>query len=677
MSRSHAGSVFADRGSKTMFLAWFSLITALLSIVFTLFLAKKIQKMPAGSKKIKEVSGAIRTGAKAFLKRELRAMILIFFFVALALGILTRGVTAPLIFLFGAFTSSLVGYAGMMASTLANGRTANRARHNFPESFKIAISGGQVMGFLVVGFGLLGIIIIWLIFRDLSLLINYAFGASLVALFMRVGGGIFTKSADVGADLVGKIEAGIPEDDPRNPAVIADNVGDNVGDIAGMGSDLFESYVSTIIAAMVIGMVVHGTLGLIVPLVLAAIGILSSLLGSFLMKIPKNLEAKKFNEQTGAIIRGMNRGILGANLLMIFGSFLIFYFFEIKLFLPFFFGLITGFLIGKTTEYYTTEKRKPTLEIAQAAKIGPSGVVIEGLIVGMKSTVLPVLAVGITIVLSYYFGGLYGVALASVGILGVLGINLSADCYGPIVDNAAGIAEMAHLEPRVRQRTEALDAVGNTTAAIGKGFAISSAALAALAWLITFSQKAEISIINLLEPSILAGLLIGAMLPFLFSALAMKGVSQGAWVVVEEVRRQFREKKGIMAGTEKPDYGAVVDLATKKSLKVMLYPGILAIIAPVLLGLLIGKTAVAGLIIGALSSGFLLALFMANSGAAWDNAKKYIEAGNLGGKGSFAHKAAVIGDTLGDPFKDTAGPSLNILIKLISIVSLLALPLFL
>ena len=660
-----------------MLLIWLSLIVALLNIGFVFFLAKRVQKMNPGPKRVQEIARAIRIGAKTFLKREFKAMLLVFLFVALLLAILTKGIGATLVFLFGALTSSIAGYTGMMISTIANSRTANQARQSFPESFKIAIQGGEVMGFLVVGSGLAGILIVWLIFRDPGLLINYAFGASLVALFMRVGGGIFTKSADVGADLVGKVEKNIPEDDPRNPAVIADNVGDNVGDIAGMGSDLFESYVSTIIAAMVIGLAVYGIRGLIVPLLLAVIGILSSLLGSFFIKVSKDLEKKRFTEQTKGVGKAMNRGIIIANFLMILGAAFLLYFFVFKLFFAFLLGLLTGFLIGKTAEYYTTAKRRPTLEIARASKVGPSNVIMEGLITGMKSTVLPVLAVAVTIVLAYYFGGLYGIALASMGILGVLGINLSADCYGPIADNAAGIAEMADLEPEVRQRAEALDAVGNTTAAMGKGFAIGAAALATLAWLVTFSQKAQLSTINLLNPSVLAGFFIGGMLPFLFSALSMKGVSKGAWTVVKEVRSQFREKPGIMSGTDKPDYGRVVDLATKKSLKAMFYPAFLVVITPVLLGLLLGKEAVAGLICGALGSGFLLALLMANSGAAWDNAKKYIEAGNLGGKGSLAHKAAVIGDTLGDPFKDTAGPSLNILIKLIGIVSLIALPLFL
>jgi K(+)-stimulated pyrophosphate-energized sodium pump len=653
-------------------------VLALIDIFFVVFLIKKIKEVSPGSAKIQEIAQAIREGAKAFLKREFKSMILIFILVALVLGLISKTVIAPVIFLFGALTSSLAGYVGMMISTLANSRTTNKAQKGFAESFKVAIWGGEVMGFLVVGLGLLGILIVWAIFQNPNLLINYAFGASFVALFMRVGGGIFTKSADVGADLVGKTELGIPEDDPRNPAVIADNVGDNVGDIAGMGSDLFESYVSTIIAAMVIGVVSFGLKGLILPLLLAAAGILSSLLGSLFIKVSKNLAQAEFIQQTEGIRKAMERGIIFANLLMILGAFLIvnFYFKDIGLFVAILAGLASGFLIGKVTEHYTSEKKSPTLEVAKASQVGASNVIMEGLVVGMRSTVLPVLAVGATIVLAYHFGGLYGIALASLGILGVLGINLSTDCYGPIADNAAGIAEMAGLEPEVRQRTEALDAVGNSTAAAGKGFAIGAAALAALAWLATYSQQSGLAEINLLDSKLLAGLLIGAMLPFLFSALAMRGVSQGALEVVKEVRRQFKEKKGLLEGKEKADYKTCVDLATKRALKEMSYPAVLVVIVPILVGIVLGKEAVAGTLCGALSSGFLLALLMANSGASWDNAKKYIEAGNFGGKGSEAHKAAVIGDTLGDPFKDTAGPSLNILIKLIGVVALIALPLF-
>ncbi len=656
-------------------------VIAIASLFFVCFLIRQIIRLDQGGDKVKEIAKAIKTGAKTFLEREFKAMALVFLLVAIGLVLLEKNAYSGLVFLVGAVVSSLAGYIGMMVATTTNSRTAVSAQKSFSAAFKSAIWGGQVMGFLVVGAGLLGVLIIWAIFQDTELLLNFALGASLVALFMRVGGGIFTKSADVGADLVGKVEQDIPEDDPRNPAVIADQVGDNVGDIAGMGSDLFESYVSTIIAAMIIGSVSLGVKGLLFPLFLAGIGIVASVMGTFFVNVIKTKnqdQAREFSEQTESVRTAMERGIYIANLLMLVGAYFLCmaFFGEISLFWAIVLGLATGLLIGKTTEYYTSEKHSPTLAIAKAAQSGHPSVVIQGLIVGMKSTLLPVLAVAATIVLSFYFGGLYGIALASLGILAVLGINLSTDCYGPIADNAAGIAEMSGLGPEVRQRVEALDAVGNSTAAVGKGFAIGAAALAALAWLVTYSQRIGLETINLLDSHLLAALFIGAMLPFFFSALTMKGVGQGALEVVEEVRRQFKEKTGLMQGTEKADYRACVDIATKRALKEMILPGIIVILTPILVGLVLGKEAVAGTLIGALSTGFLLALFMANSGASWDNAKKYIEAGNLGGKGSEAHKAAVTGDTVGDPFKDTSGPSLNILIKLISVVALISLVLF-
>lgn len=652
-------------------------VISVASLFFVLFLIQKIMRIEVQKKEVKEIAEAIKEGAKVFLEREFKTMLLIFLLAALGLGFLTKGISAPIVFLIGATVSSLAGYIGMIVSTMANSRTAILSQKSFSSGFKVAIWGGQVMGFLVVGLGLLGVLIIWAIFENTEILLNYALGASLVALFMRVGGGIFTKSADIGADLVGKIEQGIPEDDPRNPAVIADQVGDNVGDIAGMGSDLFESYVSAIIAAMIIGAISFGAKGLIFPLLLAGIGIIASIIGTFFMNVAKG-KSQNFSEQTESVRKAMERGIYVANGLMLIGAYFlsIYLFKNHNYFWVIVFGLAAGLIIGKITGYYTSEKNKPTLEVAEAAQSGASSVIIQGLIVGLKSTVIPVLGVAVVIVFAFQLGGLYGIALASLGILAVLGINLSTDCYGPIADNAAGIAEMSGLGQDVRQKVEALDAVGNSTAAIGKGFAIGSAALAALAWLVTYSQKINLETINLLDPKLLAGLFIGAMLPFFFSALTMKGVGKGALEVVKEVRRQFKEKTGLMQGTEKADYRACVDIATKRALKEMILPGVLVVLAPILSGLLLGAEAVAGLLVGALSAGFLLALFMANSGAAWDNAKKYIEAGNFGGKGSNAHKAAVVGDTVGDPFKDTAGPSLNILIKLISVVALISLALF-
>ncbi|MCD6410798.1 sodium-translocating pyrophosphatase [bacterium] len=654
-------------------------IATILSLAFVCYLYFRIKRTKSGTEKMQEVSLAIKQGAKTFLKREFKTMAIVFVLAAIVLWVLNKSFIPPLLFLLGALISSFAGFVGMMNATSANVRTANEARKSFPRSFQTAMQGGEVMGFLVVGLGLLGVLIFYLIFKDPNLLINYAFGASFVALFMRVGGGIFTKSADIGADLVGKTELNIPEDDPRNPAVIADNVGDNVGDTAGMGADLFESYVSSIIAAMVIGIMVVGEKGVILPLLLASLGILSSLFGGIFIRVSKKSEKEEFIQQTEKVRKAMEKGIIIANITMIFLSFLVIWFLfdTLKLFWVVLLGLIAGFIIGKTTEYYTSEKRKPTQEIARATQTGTPNVILEGLIVGMKSTVLPVLAVAITIVLAYYLGGLYGIALASVGMLGVLGINLSTDCYGPIADNAAGIAEMAELDSEVRQKVEALDAVGNSTAATGKGFAIGAAALAALSWLATYSQQSGLESIDLLNPKVLAGIFVGAVLPFLFSAMAMKGVNQGALEIVKEVRRQFKEKKGLLEGKEKADYKRCIDIATKGALREMVYPAVMVVIAPIIIGVTLGKAAVAGMLVGALSSGFLLALLMANSGAAWDNAKKYIEAGNLGGKGSPQHKSAVVGDTIGDPFKDTAGPSLNILIKLISVVSLIALPLFL
>ena len=655
------------------------IIVSVFSLVFAYFLIRQIRKAQEGTSKLVEIGSAIQEGAKAFLKREFKVMAVIFVLISIALCLISRNFLEGLTFLIGAGVSSIAGYIGMMISTKANVKTAQAARTDFPKSFKMAFLGGEVMGFLVVGLGLLGVAVVWLLFNDTQLLISYAFGSSLVALFLRVGGGIFTKSADVGADLVGKVEKDIPEDDPRNPAVIADLVGDNVGDIAGMGSDLFESYVSAIIAAMVIGVISLGTQGLFLPLVLASAGILSSILGSFFVKLSNKLGKAEFSQQTTEVRKAMEKGVVVANVLMVVSSFFIIWkmFSSLSLFYALLVGLLVGFFIGKITEYYTSERKKPVQSIAKAAQSGASPVIIEGLALGIQSAILPAVAIAAATVLAYYFGGLYGIAIASVGILGVLGINLSSDCYGPIADNAAGISEMAGLPPEVRQKTEALDAVGNSTAAIGKGFAIGSAALASLAWLAVFFQAAQLEVINIIDPRVIAGLFIGAALSFLFCSLTMKAVGRGALEIVKEVRRQFKEIKGLAEGTAKPDYSRCVDLTTKRALKEIIVPSLLVILVPLAVGFSLGLEALGGLLAGSLITGFLLALTMANSGGAWDNAKKYIEAGNLGGKGSEAHKAAVIGDTIGDPFKDTSGPSLNILLKLVGKVALIFLPLFL
>ena len=655
---------------------YLSIIISLFAVSFTLFLIRQIKKTPPGSEKIQLISGHIQEGAKAFLKREFKVLAIVLGVLAAALAVLIE-LRVALIFLAGASVSGLCGYVGMRVATQANGRCANSAISSLSQAFRVSYLAGSVMGMLVVGLGLLGILMVWLIFEDAQLLVGYAFGASLVGLFLRVGGGIFTKSADVGADLVGKVEKGIPEDDPRNPAVIADAVGDNVGDIAGMGSDLFESYVSAIIASIVLGVSLFGKSGLILPVLLAAAGILASIIGNFLVKVKEQVNLG-FQEQTEEIRNAMFRGQIAANILMVVaGWFICKSFGSTEMFLVLIVGLGVGILIGEVTKYYTSDKYKPVLGTAKASQSGTSINIIEGFSQGMFSTLIPAVGITIAMILAFKFAGLYGVALSSVGILAVLGINLSSDCYGPIVDNAAGIAEMANLPKVVRQRTDALDSVGNTTAAAGKGFAIGSAGLVALAWIATFFETASIEMANIMDPKVIGGFFIGAALVFLFCAITMRAVSKGAFSVVEEVRRQFREIKGLMEGKEKPDYSKCVDLTTKRALKEMILPGTLAILVPIFCGIILGIEALGGLLIGALVSGFLLAIMMANAGGAWDNAKKYIESGQLGGKGSDAHKAAICGDTVGDPMKDTAGPSINILIKQIGEVSVIFVPLFL
>jgi len=614
----------------------------------------------------------------AFLRREFitLAVFTVVVFIVLAVFIEPRPWVA-IAYVCGTFTSALAGWLGMNIATLANARTANAAISSWARGLKIAFSSGAVMGFCVVGLGLLGLSVIAFFLPDPHVWLGFAFGASSVALFLRVGGGIFTKSADVGADLVGKVEKGIPEDDPRNPAVIADNVGDNVGDVAGMGSDLYESYVSAIAASMVLGVIVLGVgKGVFLPLLLAAAGIVVSIIGVLSVR-PKDVEAN-FEKQVARAHATMNTGVYVSNVLMIIASFFIIrvYVGELGLFWALISGLICGFLIGQATEYFTSAEHAPVKKIAKAAESGAAITIIEGIATGMMSTVIPVILVAIATVLAYIFGGLLGIAIASMGMLINLGMLLAMDCYGPIADNSAGIAQMAGLGKEVRERCEALDSVGNTTAALGKGFAIASAALASLAWLATYFEVAKIDIASLTNVGVIAGVLIGGMLTFVFSALAMRGVGDGAFAIVNEVRRQFREIKGLMEGQAKPDYVSCVDIATKRALKSMLLPGILVLLVPLIIGFTLGPEAVAGLLIGALVTGFLVAVMMANAGGAWDNAKKYIEAGNLGGKGSDPHKAAVIGDTVGDPFKDTAGPSLNILIKLVGKVAVIFGPVF-
>ncbi|MFC1974543.1 sodium-translocating pyrophosphatase [Chloroflexota bacterium] len=657
------------------------LIAGALALGFVGYLVATILREGEGTEKMKEISLAIRQGAMAFMRREFitLAVFTVVLFIVLSIFIEPKWLVG-ISYVCGTVTSALAGWLGMNIATKANARTANAAITSWAKGLKIAFSSGAVMGFCVVGLGLLGLSIIAFIWPDSHVWLGFAFGASSVALFLRAGGGIFTKSADVGADLVGKVEAGIPEDDPRNPAVIADNVGDNVGDVAGMGSDLYESYVSAIAASMVLGVIALNTVtGMFLPLVLAAAGIIVSIIGALSVR-PKEMEKADFEKQVAKAHATMNTGVYVSNILMIIASFFIIRAFtgELGLFWALISGLLAGFLIGQATEYFTSAEHSPTKKIARSAQSGAAVTIIEGMATGMMSTVIPVVLVAIATVLAYIFGGLLGIAIAAMGMLINLGMLLAMDCYGPIADNSAGIAQMAGLGKEVRERCEALDAVGNTTAALGKGFAIASAALASLAWLATYFEVAKIDIASLTNVSVIAGVLIGGMLTFVFSALAMRGVSDGGFAIVNEVRRQFREIKGLLEGKEgvKPDYVSCVDIATKRALKSMLLPGILVLIVPLILGFTLGPEAVAGLLVGALLTGFLVAVMMANAGGAWDNAKKYIEAGNLGGKGSEAHKAAVIGDTVGDPFKDTAGPSLNILIKLVGKVAVIFGPIF-
>ena len=657
-----------------------AIIAGAVGLGFVGFLMRSILREGEGTEKMREIAQAIRQGAMAFLRREFRTLGIFTAVLVVVLALLIPPQPwVGIAYLLGTVTSALAGYLGMNIATRANVRTANAAISSWARALKIAFSSGAVMGFSVVGIGLLGLAGISLIFDDPHIWLGFAFGASAVALFLRVGGGIFTKSADVGADLVGKVEKGIPEDDPRNPAVIADQVGDNVGDIAGMGSDLYESYVSALAAAMVLGVIAFQIKGAMLPLLLGAVGIGASIIGAFMVR-PREFRGS-FEEQVKKAHAIMNRGVYVSNAIMVVaGYFLITRFIAgegLSLFIALVIGLLCGFGIGKVTEYFTSAEHKPVFDIAKASKSGPAINIIEGLSSGMMSTVAPVIMIAAATVGAFFFAGLLGIAIAAVGMLINLGILLAMDCYGPIADNAAGIAEMSGLGKEVRERAEALDAVGNTTAALGKGFAISSAALASLAWLAVYFEVAHISIASITNVNVIAGLLIGTMMTFLFSSLTMRGVSAGAFDVVNEVRRQFKEIKGLMEGTAKPNYVSVVNIATSRALKAMLLPGVLVIAVPLIIGFTLGVEAVAGLLAGALISGLLMAIFMANAGGAWDNAKKHIEAGHLGGKGSEAHKAAVIGDTVGDPLKDTSGPSLNILIKLIGKIAVIFAPLFL
>ncbi len=680
--------------------AFLTLVGSIIAIVFAIITAKKVMKYSEGTEKMKKIAQSIREGANAYLKRQYTVVSIFFGGMFLILGAMSLANLltpyVPFAFLTGGFFSGLSGFIGMKIATASNARTANACREGLNKGLRVAFSAGSVMGFTVVGLGLFDISLWFILLKFVfkleaaeitSAMLTFGMGASSMALFARVGGGIFTKAADVGADLVGKVETGIPEDDPRNPAVIADNVGDNVGDVAGMGADLYESYVGSVISAMALGVAAFAgdIKAASLPMVLAAVGVICSIVGSFFVKTGEKAEQK-------ILLKALRRGTNLSAVLIAALAFPIVYFVmgkeNINLYFSIIAGLVAGVAIGFSTEYFTSDTYKPTRNLARKSETGSATIIIGGVGLGMMSTAVPIVIIAACVIAAYFFAGgfssaaagLYGVAVAAVGMLSTLGITLATDAYGPVADNAGGIAQMAGLEEEVRERTDALDSLGNTTAATGKGFAIGSAALTALALIASYKDQVvkvlsdlgtgETIDLSIMNPTVLIGLFIGACLPFVFAALTMNSVGKAAESVVVEVRRQFREIKGIMTGEADADYASCVDLCTKASLREMILPTITAVIVPIVTGLVLGYNGVIGMLAGATATGFLMAIFMSNSGGAWDNAKKYIESGEFGGKGSSNHKAAVVGDTVGDPFKDTSGPSINILIKLLSMVSI-------